>query len=62
MDFRDIQRREVANCGQWLECGCDETVFGIAIDEYFQNIAGTGTFRNGIPRQEDFAEFAAIQK
>ncbi len=62
VDFRDLQRGEIADRGKRLARGRDETVFGIAIDENLQHIAGTGAFRNGIPRQQDFSEFPAIQE
>ena len=62
VDFCDLQRGEIADSGERLERGRDKAVFRIAIDEYLEHIAGAGTFRNGIPRQEDFAEFATIEE
>ena len=62
VDFRDLQRGEIADRSEWLERGGNESVLGIAIDENLQHIAGSGPFRNGIPRQEDFAEFATIEE
>ena len=62
MDFRDLQRGEIAHRSERLERGCDESVLGIAIDENLKHIAGSGPFRNGIARQEDFAEFSAIEE
>ncbi len=62
VDFRDLQRGEIADSGEWLESRRDESVLGITIDEHLQHIAGSGTFRNGIPRQEDLAEFPAIKE
>jgi hypothetical protein len=62
VDLRDLQRSEVADSGERLERGRNETVLGISIDENLQNIAGAGTFWDGIPWQEDFSEFPAIEK
>jgi hypothetical protein len=62
VDFPDLQCGEVADGSKWLERGRDETVLGIPIDEHLQHIARSGAFWNGIARQEDFAEFPAIEE
>ena len=62
VDFLHFQCGEVADGGEWFARCRDETILGIPIDEYLQHIAGSCTFGNGIARQEDFAEFPAIEE
>ena len=62
VDLCDLQCGEIADSRERLARCRDKAVLGITIDENLQHIAGPGTFRNGISRQEDLTEFPAIKE
>ena len=61
MGFPNDERGEVANLGEGLEGCANEAVFGVAIEENLELIAGGGAFGDGVTGQEDFAQVASVE-